>query len=483
MFKRTPLFESTTVMIPALVKAQCLSLLRDRMALLLSFALPCVMFSVFAVVFGGGSGKSGPQQLKVLIADLDQSEVSAAILRSLGELKQLKLLSSEDLDDRNTGEQTEASPRDSDVSHVQLRMAEAVQAGKAAAAIIIPSGMQESFADFSSADRSAILLIHDPANPLAEQMLTGLLQASAFTSAPTVLLEKGLDQFRRLGGPFSLMQESAVQAMTSVLGGPDGDAEAKPASEPDSPGMDGEQPAQNSLSMTNGLVRIESTSAREIAVGPQGGASKIGPANMISYYAAGIAVMFIMFSMSGASCSLLEHQERGTLERMLSGRMTIQHLLAGHWIFYVTIGVAQISLMLIYASLVFGLDLWSPETLVGAGLMALTGSMASASFIMMLATFCRTRRQLEGFSSIVILTMSAIGGSMMPRFIMPEFVIRISSVAFNSWALDGFLKVFWYRTPGQSVVVSILPEMAVLIVMAGAFMTIAFRSARRWAIS
>jgi|GEM_PF-296119 len=470
-------------MIPALVKAQCLSLLRDRMALLLSFALPCVMFSVFAVVFGGGSGKSAPQQLKVLIADLDHSEVSAAIVRSLSELKQLKLLSSADVESGDTGIRTEPSAPDTDLSNVRIRLAEAVQAGKAAAAIIIPSGLQESFADFSASDRSAILLIHDPANPLAEQMLTGLLQAAAFTSAPTVLLAKGLEQFRNFGGPFSVMQESAAKAMTSVLGRPGVDAMADSGSAADPPGTSSGQPPQSSLSMTNGIVRIESNSAREIAVGPERAESKIGPANMISYYAAGIAVMFIMFSMSGASCSLLEHQERGTLERMLSGRMTIQHLLAGHWIFYVAIGVAQISLMLVYASLVFGLNLWSPETLSGAGLMALTGSMASASFIMMLATFCRTRRQLEGFSSIVILIMSAIGGSMMPRFIMPEFVIRISSVAFNSWALDGFLKVFWYRTPGQSVVVSILPEMAVLLVMAGVFLTIAFRSSRRWAIS
>jgi ABC-2 type transport system permease protein len=191
--------------------------------------------------------------------------------------------------------------------------------------------------------------------------------------------------------------------------------------------------------------------------------------------------MFIMFSMSGASSSLLEHQERGTLERLLSGRMTMFQLLTAHWIFYVGLGCIQISLMFVFASLAFGLDLWNLSTLFGAGLMALVSSMASAAFVLMIATLCRSRKQLEGLSSILILIMSAIGGSMMPRFVIPSFVLKLSSVAFNAWAMDGFLKVFWYRTPDTSVVLSILPEVAVILLMAGAFLLIARLGARRWA--
>ena len=36
------------------------------------------------------------------------------------------------------------------------------------------------------------------------------------------------------------------------------------------------------------------------------------------------------------------------------------------------------------------------------------------------ATLAQTRGQLSGFSTILILTMSALGGSMFPRFLMSE---------------------------------------------------------------
>ena len=61
----------------------------------------------------------------------------------------------------------------------------------------------------------------------------------------------------------------------------------------------------------------------------------------------------------------------------------------------------------------------------------------------MLATLSRTRAQLSGLSTIVILTMSALGGSMFPRFLMSETMQKFGLVTFNAWALDGYLKVFW----------------------------------------
>ena len=66
----------------------------------------------------------------------------------------------------------------------------------------------------------------------------------------------------------------------------------------------------------------------------------------------------------------------------------------------------------------------------------------------MLATLARTRAQLSGMSTIIILTMSALGGSMFPRFLMSETMQKIGLLTFNAWALDGYLKVFWRNAAG-----------------------------------
>ena len=126
------------------------------------------------------------------------------------------------------------------------------------------------------------------------------------------------------------------------------------------------------------------------------------------------------------------------------------------------------------------LDLWHFPQLAGSAIMALVSSMASSAFILMVATLCRSRKQLEGLSTILILIMSALGGSMMPRFIMPQFVLDLSHVTFNSWAMDGFLDVFWHHIPGENIFLSIAGEVGVILAMTAGFLTAASVFSRRW---
>ena len=80
--------------------------------------------------------------------------------------------------------------------------------------------------------------------------------------------------------------------------------------------------------------------------------------------------------------------------------------------------------------------------------MTIVTAAAAAALGLVLATVARTRAQLSGFSTILILTMSALGGSMFPRFLMSETMQKFGLLTFNGWALDGYLKVFWYQRVG-----------------------------------
>lgn len=469
-------------MVRAMVQALLRSFLRDRLAILLTFALPCVMFTVFALIFGGGSQQGGTSsRLELVICDLDQSVASKKMVQSLSKLEDVnariavvasaeEAAASKTIDSENTVLLSGGDPE-----QLRMQLAAIVRKGKADAAILFPKDFQQSIAKFGQ-DRVAAEVIYDPANPFAQQMLSGVLQASAFTSVPEVLIEQGFSQLEQFGGPLTVLQSAVIdrlrdQIQKSGTGQTDSQQNAADSIISDS-----------QLSMTDGLIRVTTTSAREIGAPAGGqGTRKIG--SMIPYYAAGISVMFLMFSMSGAASSLLEHEENGTLERLLSGQMTPLLLLISHWLFYVMMGVAQIAVMFIFASLAFGLELWNASTLAGAITMSIFTAMASAGFVLMLATLCRTRKQLEGMSSIVILVMSAFGGSMVPKFIMPKFVTQTSMLTFNGWALDGYLKVFWYNVPGESILLAILPEVGVLTLWTVVFLTIASIRTRRWSVT
>src|SRR4029453_4118019 len=101
---------------------------------------------------------------------------------------------------------------------------------------------------------------------------------------------------------------------------------------------------------------------------------------------------------------------------------------------------------------------------------------AAAALGLVLATLARTRAQLSGFSTILILTMSALGGSMFPRFLMSEGMQKVGLLTFNAWALDGYLKVFWRNAP----IWQLWPQVGVLLGLTVTFLGLARVLARRW---
>ncbi len=202
------------------------------------------------------------------------------------------------------------------------------------------------------------------------------------------------------------------------------------------------------------------------------GGSKQNP--IVAMYAAGIAVMFLLFSANNAGEALLIEQETGTLERMLTSRLGLNRMMLGKWLWMLLLGTTQTTVMFLWAQAVFQVDLWGH--LEGFAVMTLATSAASASFALFLATLCRTRSQLQAVSVVLILSMSALGGSMVPRYVMSDELQSVGLATFNAWALDGFNKVFWRDLP----VSSLGPQVGVL---AGVTLVLGLTArllARRW---
>jgi ABC-2 type transport system permease protein len=195
---------------------------------------------------------------------------------------------------------------------------------------------------------------------------------------------------------------------------------------------------------------------------------------MISFYAAAIGVMFLMFTASGSAGALLDEAESGTLERVLSTRVTMTKLMAGKLVFNTGLAFVQLVAMFLWGWAVFKLDFFNH--LPGFAVMGLCTAFAVAAFGMLLASLCHTRAQLGALSTLVILIMSSVGGSMFPRFLMPEAMQKAGLLTINAWAIDGFEKVFWRDLP----VTELWPQVAVLLGVGVVLFLVARRVARRW---
>jgi ABC-2 type transport system permease protein len=195
---------------------------------------------------------------------------------------------------------------------------------------------------------------------------------------------------------------------------------------------------------------------------------------MIAFYAAGIGVMFLLFTASGAAGSLIDEAESGALDRLRSARVSMTTLLAGKLAYCVALASLQLVAMFLWGAAIFDLELFTH--LPGFAVMTVATAFAAASFGMVLATLSRTRPQQAAISTLLILSMSALGGSMFPRFLMPDAMKTIGLFTFNAWAIDGYTKVFWRDEP----VFHLLPQVAVLLGSSIVLFVLARLLARRW---
>ena len=425
-------------MILPIVRTAMVSLRRDRAALALSFVLPIAFFSIFAVIFGGQ--KDSTPKVKVLLVDEDQSAASRQLVRGLQQEGSLTLLTHPASKDKTPAPDYTAATAEA-----------AVIAGDAPVALIIPKGFGQNPISFGPQDNPyALQMLNDSSDVIAPQVVSGLLQKAAFTSMPASMADQGMKYSESMLGGLTPDQRQRMQTYLRDLHALEERGELTGTS--------------NSGGLGGGIIAVH---ARAVV-----GADKKNP--MVSFYAAAIGVMFLLFTASGAAGALLEESESGTLDRVLSSRVTMTSLLAGKLTYNTLLAFTQLTVMFLWAWAVFHVDLFGH--IPGFVVMGLSTAIAVASFGILLASLCHTRAQLGAVSTLLILIMSSVGGSMFPRYLMPESMQKAGLLTINAWAIDGFTKVFWRDQP----VTALWPQVSVLVGIGVVLFVAARRVARRW---
>ena len=245
------------------------------------------------------------------VADLDQSDYSKKIVAALGAEGGLKVRTTENED--GTGAVLDREKAN-----------DLVKKGTLPVAVVLPKGFGTS-GRFFNRDASApkVELLADVSDPIAPQMVQGLLQKVSFTAAPDVLASEGMGMLEKYGGPLTPAQRASMDEWQKLLAARGSGA---------------------------GQVAANVGPAIDIVNVMQPGYGNVG---IVSFYAAGIGVMFLLFSASGAGGALLDEEESGTLARLVGSRAGMTGVLAGKWLFITLLGVLQLIVMFTWGMLVF----------------------------------------------------------------------------------------------------------------------------------
>jgi ABC-2 type transport system permease protein len=404
------------------LRAMLLGLLRDRAALSMSFVLPAVVFLIFAAIFAGSTGKQ--LRLEIAVADSARTSDSQRLVDALCGEPALRCVTVGD-----------ATPD---------RVRDLVRRGTADVGLIVREGAQlDSLGGFGPAP---LIVVADPARGVTVPMLAGQIQRLYFSKLPDVALT-GVVEF--LENEFLELDDD--QREDVEIGLEDLRTDVLEATE---------------AGRSSGFGFQEMLETENVAGRPE-------TRNHVAYYAGGIAVLFLLFSSVHGAITLLEERESGILDRILSGPADIGVVVNGKFLFLVLQGVVQIGIIFIIAWLVYGVDL--PGHLLGWGVTTLAASAAAAGLALIVASACRTRRQAQTLSSVAILVLSALGGSMVPRFLMSDLLQRIGWLTPNAWAIEAYTSVFWRDAPLSELLV----PWSVLLIAAAASLAASRRLARR----
>jgi ABC-2 type transport system permease protein len=159
------------------------------------------------------------------------------------------------------------------------------------------------------------------------------------------------------------------------------------------------------------------------------------------YYAGAVSILFLMFTAMQGSMSLIDERRVGLWLRLGLSTGGVAPLLGGRMLWLTGLGAVQALVLFLVAAMAYNVPLLA--NLAAWSVTAVSASAASAGISLALAAACQTREQAQPVSTFIFLILAAIGGSMAPRFLMPEALQTLGWLTPHAWVIEAYQAVLW----------------------------------------
>jgi ABC-2 type transport system permease protein len=359
---------------------------RDRGALILMLLAPFLLTLGLGMVTGRFSGGSstGINHIQVILINQDGKQLGDSLV---------ELFQSKDLDELI----------DSAVSEDATSAYQQVDDNQAVAVILIPAGFTDSIIPSQGQTKQAspvqIELYENPTTPTSVGVIKTVLDE--FISQ----VEVG-----GIGGEVAVTQlisSGRLQVQDApTVGQAIGTSQADDASH------------STSITLNN--------------VTPSGETVKF---DVLALLAPGMALMFLMYTVSNGGRTILVERSQGTLPRLLVSPTTAVEVLAGKMIGIFLTGTAQMLILVVGTSMMFGVQ-WGDSTAVQA--LVLAAVFAAVGWGMLITAVAHTPSQVSMLGTAVMLTFGILGGTFINIDAMPIWFGYVTKITPNAWGIDGF---------------------------------------------
>lgn len=153
-----------------------------------------------------------------------------------------------------------------------------------------------------------------------------------------------------------------------------------------------------------------------------------------TYFAASMAVFFLLFTVQFGVSSLIEERSEGTLPRLLAAPVRRSAILVGKLLTSVTLGVVSLTVLVVASSLLLGASWGDP---LGVALLIVAGVLAATGITSVVASLAKTPEQAGSWQAVVAVTLGLLGGSFFPIQQAGAALATLSLVTPHAWFLRG----------------------------------------------
>lgn len=196
-----------------------------------------------------------------------------------------------------------------------------------------------------------------------------------------------------------------------------------------------------------------------------------GGFDFASYYAVGIAVFFLFFTVQYGVLGLVEERDNGTLVRLLASPIPPASVVGGKVLAAFVLGVTSMATLIIATTVLLGAS-WGP--VVPVAILVVLGVLAAMGIVAVVGGFARNSAQAESITSAVAIVLAVFGGSFFPIGFGPAALDAVSRLTPHRWLLDGFRELGAGGSLGD--VTASIVALSIFAVVTGA---VGLRSARR----
>jgi ABC-2 type transport system permease protein len=361
---------------------------RDRAALIFMLLAPFLLTLGLGAAtgrFSGNDANPGLRDIPVVLVNLDGDALGDALV---------DLFHSEELS-------TLVAPSAADSPESARRL---IDDDQAAAAVIIPAGFTASIIPTEEqAPSDEVLTIEIYANP-TRPTSSGVIQT---------IVEEFLSRVEtgRVGGEVVILQ---------LL---------------ESGRLPYEQAAIEAAGREMGERIVEDDSGSAIVLVKSASGGEAVQFDALAYIAPGMALMFLMFTVSYGGRSILAERAQGTLPRLLVSPTHSAQVLGGKVFGIFLVGVAQVGILILTSTTLFQLNWGDPLAVI---VLVLATVFGATGWGMLLTAFARTPAQVSTIGSALMLTFGILGGSFIQINMLHPTIQLLSRITPNAWGLDAF---------------------------------------------